>query len=367
MSTEPSSAKPDHADLEAAIDALLAEIDATCTRFENPPPEGDDELAEYAAAVQAASDGKASRAPGADADSGDDDAARAVERAAETSGDLLEQAADELIEALESQVEQVQADASGGAGLGESPEGGADGADGPLEDAVDRMLAPDAAPVAPDPEPDDAQAAARNAAAMADLDEALDALLDGTFESAEGEAVDTAGVDTAPDPALMLDTPDATEPDAEAAAEPEADAAEDERTPEREPEPSTEPEAHAPPAESAEQSPKTSTPPVTPATSTPRVPGAASTPARIRAWVLARARGVGRSAVQAAGPLAARALMLLSKPLEGRPPRVRDSIGWVAIWTLFLALCVWLTVLVRSPQAPARDPDASGVAGVQAD
>src|SRR5690606_28399496 len=107
-----------------------------------------------------------------------------------------------------------------------------------LEDAVDRMLN-DAEPDAF--EPDDADAAARNAAAMADLDEALDALLDGTFESAEGEAVDTAGVDTAPDPALMLDTPGEPDAQAEAETEPEPDAEPDEPTPEAVPDPSPAP------------------------------------------------------------------------------------------------------------------------------
>ncbi len=357
MSPEPSSAKPDHADLEAAIDALLAEIDATCTRFENPQPEGDDDLAEYAAAMQAATGNGAPDGAGPVAQA--DDPAEAVERATETSGDLLEQAADDLIEALESQVERAQADA-GDAGADEPG-----GVDGSLEDAVDRMLE-DAEPDAS--EPDDADAAARNAAAMADLDEALDALLDGTFESAAGEAVDTAGVDTAPDPALMLDTPGETDAQAEAETEPEPDAEPDEPTPEAVPDPSPAPEARTPSDVPADRPPKASLTPAAPAAPPTRTPSPATAGplARLRVWVLPRVRGIGRGAAGAVGPLAARALVLLSKPLEGKPPRVRDSIGWVAIWTLFLAVCVWLTVLVRSPEAPARDPDAAAVVGVDA-
>jgi hypothetical protein len=45
----------------------------------------------------------------------------------------------------------------------------------------------------------------------------------------------------------------------------------------------------------------------------------------------------------------------MSKPLEGKPPRVRDSIGWVAIWTLFLGLCVWAYAVLRPAPVPAND------------
>ncbi|MFG0256330.1 MAG: hypothetical protein ACF8GE_00330 [Phycisphaerales bacterium JB043] len=38
---------------------------------------------------------------------------------------------------------------------------------------------------------------------------------------------------------------------------------------------------------------------------------------------------------------------VLSMPLRRVEPRIRDTVGWVAINTLFIALCVWLFLLLR--------------------
>lgn len=46
-----------------------------------------------------------------------------------------------------------------------------------------------------------------------------------------------------------------------------------------------------------------------------------------------------------------RALGLFSAPLEGQSRAVRDSVGWVAAWTVFLAACLWIYLgFVRQPE-----------------
>ena len=43
----------------------------------------------------------------------------------------------------------------------------------------------------------------------------------------------------------------------------------------------------------------------------------------------------------------------MSAPLQTRPAIVRQSIGWVAIVTVFYAVCVWAFVLfIRKPETP---------------
>jgi hypothetical protein len=85
------------------------------------------------------------------------------------------------------------------------------------------------------------------------------------------------------------------------------------------------------------------------------------------AWLWPRAATAGRAGVKAASPLGARALMLMSKPLEKQPPKVRDSIGWVALWTLFLAMCVWGSLLLRSPDEKPNDGQGTGIASLETD
>lgn len=50
--------------------------------------------------------------------------------------------------------------------------------------------------------------------------------------------------------------------------------------------------------------------------------------------------------------LAHRAAELASAPLNGKPRVVRDSVGWVAVCTMFMAGCLWAAVLLRSPYSP---------------
>ncbi|MHC4975519.1 MAG: hypothetical protein ACYTF7_02800 [Planctomycetota bacterium] len=55
---------------------------------------------------------------------------------------------------------------------------------------------------------------------------------------------------------------------------------------------------------------------------------------------VARLFGVGRRVAEPAGDV-------MSLPLRRLSPSVRDTIGWVAINTLFIAACVWLFLLLR--------------------
>lgn len=393
MSTDASNTKQDSRALDEAVEALLGEIDAVCTRFENPSMDEDDDGA------------------GAVGDSGNRDAEDAAEAALQSSSaaadGLLEQAADQLIETLEQEIGHASGASAQDDGAGRVAGGGADVEDDDLLNAaLDTLLSenteeeqggsgsgvlagmPGAGGAGGTNDGSQESSEPNNAAAygadetetdhgaspldaFADLDGALDALLDGTFEAADGQAVDTAGVDTTPDPALMLDRSageDAPEADGEA---PDEDAE------------SEDPPAAAIPAAKpvAAQAagvvePERAAPVVAGLT----VPGVTATAqanvtehapgfkdrvlgfvSRVWAWGRPRMVVAGGSAVVVLKPVAARALMMLSKPLESKPARVRDSIGWVAIWTLFLAVCVWMTVLLRSPHTPSAGEDATAV------
>ena len=70
------------------------------------------------------------------------------------------------------------------------------------------------------------------------------------------------------------------------------------------------------------------------------------------AWMQAKTHGV---------PLGAKLVILVNRPVEDRPAKLRDSIGYVALWTALLAMILWVyLVFVReSPtptptQAPSR-------------
>lgn len=60
-----------------------------------------------------------------------------------------------------------------------------------------------------------------------------------------------------------------------------------------------------------------------------------------------------QAAWRQAEPKLGLAVRTLSKPLEDRPKTVRDSVGWLALWTMFNAVVVWGFVLfIRTPPAP---------------
>ena len=51
-------------------------------------------------------------------------------------------------------------------------------------------------------------------------------------------------------------------------------------------------------------------------------------------------------------PIALAGLAAVSKPLLAKPRAVRDTVGWLAIWTFFLASCVWVYLLFVHKPAP---------------
>ncbi len=66
---------------------------------------------------------------------------------------------------------------------------------------------------------------------------------------------------------------------------------------------------------------------------------------------------------QNATPVGVRALALLNKPMQGVSATVRDSLGWVAVWTLFLAASVWtFAVFFQKPPEHAVPHDAPKIA-----
>jgi hypothetical protein len=64
-----------------------------------------------------------------------------------------------------------------------------------------------------------------------------------------------------------------------------------------------------------------------------------------------------------ATPVGVKVLAVLSKPIEGQSATVRDSLGWVAVWTLFNAACVWgFVVFFQKPPEMAVPHDAARIA-----
>lgn len=61
--------------------------------------------------------------------------------------------------------------------------------------------------------------------------------------------------------------------------------------------------------------------------------------------------------------LAARLVLLISKPTAGISTSTRDTIGWLGLYTGFLAICVWgFVMLFRKPIAPDPTAEAIGLA-----
>jgi hypothetical protein len=68
---------------------------------------------------------------------------------------------------------------------------------------------------------------------------------------------------------------------------------------------------------------------------------------------------LGGSIGRAAVPAVLSVMAAASAPLAGRPKVVRDTVGWIAIWTAFLSLSLWTYLLFfhraevpRSDSAP---------------
>lgn len=75
---------------------------------------------------------------------------------------------------------------------------------------------------------------------------------------------------------------------------------------------------------------------------------------------IATSHGTGRtnpsSILLAAGAIA----RLLAAPLANRSAAVRDSVGWIALVTVFMAACMWAAVMLRDPKPlPTATPAVS--------
>lgn len=67
-----------------------------------------------------------------------------------------------------------------------------------------------------------------------------------------------------------------------------------------------------------------------------------------------------------ATPIAARVMILLSKPLANKSPELRNAVGYITLWTGFLAAVVWIYLLMfRAPTIPS--PEAAPTRVISAD
>ena len=242
----------------------------------------------------------------------------------------------------------------------------------------------------PSSEPEETPSSELDDLGLGDLDDALasvgDDLLMGDFETVDGDLVDSDFLDESIDPSLLLDSLEL-----DAAVSEIADGNKPDTTPE------PEPETQAPNEQADEQavaeaqtplesSPETPSKPAPEPTKTPQAQ-AVDKPVKPRVSVNAKpalehadntlsslspddevvesiwerlfhvcqARGkqFRNFAVTKGMPMSAKAIFTLSRPLHSKPAKVRDSIGYIAIWTLFLATVLWVyTMFFRTTPTP---------------
>ncbi len=66
-----------------------------------------------------------------------------------------------------------------------------------------------------------------------------------------------------------------------------------------------------------------------------------------------------------ATPIGAKAVLIVSKPLSKQSPEIRNAVGYIALWTGFLAMVVWVYLLMfRAPHIPQPDTAPSRVIDV---
>lgn len=90
--------------------------------------------------------------------------------------------------------------------------------------------------------------------------------------------------------------------------------------------------------------------PAPPAPKAPTSPGFARAAAKSAAKVAA---AHGTKAASRLKPLVIKVLELISSPLSDKPKYIRDLVGWLALWTLFVSISLWGYVLFfRSAKPP---------------
>lgn len=443
-STKTDAAQDPELTLEESIDALLEEVSAACDRFENPdsppspgapvsdtstsetapdprPEPGSDSQAEpeSVSALHAHTVAEQSSAGEPDQDAGAQ-AEAALEQVELNAEDLLGQAADQLLDDIESEDQR-------GAETVDTPPDSQPEPDESIDEALaaaaddlleDLSFDEDEAPVGTDtPEPDPASGQTTEPAPASeevDDDDLLGDAIDGLLNESEtpdapeasiDETIDLPNASSDEDPLdgeafdALLDGTEVPTPEPDpvlrepvAAPEPDPAAPGDTAAPSKphpEPDPDLVAERSAEPAAAPEPAPETTSPPEplteAAAVSVPaeRMPSDAPgflhrmavavrerTPTKVLgawAWLMPRGAAAAHTSAKVSAPLGARALMLMSKPLEKQPTKVRDSIGWVALWTAFLAVCVWGYLLLRPTEQRLPDADATGIAAIESD
>lgn len=220
--------------------------------------------------------------------------------------------------------------------------------------------------------PDPAQSIEQLDAELASL---ADAMLEGSFEDVSGDETDTGdvavslkrapsaeappgGAAVAPPPSLEVEASHATTNSLEVTAEVDVPAADDSD------------EAGVPVAGNGlKRQSGASNATKTLAAACVDAKPSASRAAALLALLARAARFLEPSAQQAwaaARPTVARVVLLASKPIEKLSPGKRDTIGWFAVYTAFLAVCVWgFVLLFRKPTSPQPTTDPINILGDQ--
>lgn len=325
-------------DLAAQVEELVDELSEACEKVskrlsddgseeEDAAPENQAETAEPEDAAEAA-DAKSDDAPET---TGEDETGPADREPhpAEAALDDLEHQLDDLIEAgaqAEADTDEAVGQAATVAGA-ESDAGEAETAPGKGEPTVSAIDAED----------------------IDDLDQQIaeltDELLDGDFTDAGGEPVGDAAAPVAQQERRASDKPAKTQqaaPEAEPASQSSDDEAEENDAAQAAAEDEDESEA-----EVAQDAPAPKPSPARRATVR-----AAATPKKGPHPVVVVLLSVASKTDAGARTLAD----LLATPLKNRPKIIRDTVGWFGLWTLFLAICVWMTLaFFRSPEHPEAE------------
>lgn len=248
--------------------------------------------------------------------------------------------------------------------------------------AIPDAATPAAAPVAEATEPAAAAPEAPKPAEPASLDASVNQLLDQMGEAPKEAPKDPAAPAAAAQPAPPTPAPAATSaPAAEAAPTSESDSLasltesllgpEVVGTPAEEPAAAAKPEAHesehaTSPAATASTPPPPTKPDPTKPVKAPE-PAAAHAPAKIehaaaittpKPSFSAKARAALAVATHKLEPTLAKALAPASKPLASKPKVVRDTVGWMAVYTLFVAGTFWayLIFFYKAPKPAVAEP-----------
>ncbi|GAB4387021.1 MAG: hypothetical protein Kow0022_17850 [Phycisphaerales bacterium] len=304
----------------------------------------------------------------------------ALDHAAEDQTDelLAESDAQTSLDALDEAVASLQTDTlePGGEPDAESPDepsppaSGSTAPDGTVGAQAEGAMSADDGPAAPDsldaPAGIDELDAELASLADAMLEGSIEALDDPAFAADEMPSAEVGAPSTQPPPERAptpADTADTAEPSERLAAEDTA------ATPTSAPADQADPPD---PAVHSDETPPDRAPETSHTPANPPPSSATAKPSGSRQEVLLalaqRACGflkpLASKVWRLTAPMLAGALLLISKPVEKLSPAKRDTIGWFAAYTAFLAICVWGFVLMfRKPATPQPTTDPINLLG----